>query len=297
MTKFWIIAAAVLIVAGIIIFVSALGSSGWDFSSLSTQNFVTNTYDISVDFENISINTDTADIVFFPAEGDKCKVICLEDEKATHTVKAENGILSIKIDDNRQWQDHIGIFFTTPQITVYLPKNEYSSLSANLVTGDVDVPSGFTFGNIELSATTGDIKCCASSAGDIRITTTTGDVRIEKVHAKNIALSLTTGDTQLTDIACESITSKGTTGDIVLNNVIADTEMSITRGTGDIKLNSCDGGEIFIKTTTGDVEGSLLSDKIFTAKSSVGDIDLPNTASGGKCEINVTTGDIHIRIK
>jgi hypothetical protein len=40
----------------------------------------------------------------------------------------------------------------------------------------------------------------------------------------------------------------------------------------------------------------LLSDKVFVTKATTGDISVPNTTTGGKCEIKVTTGDIKIEI-
>ena len=66
--------------------------------------------------------------------------------------------------------------------------------------------------------------------------------------------------------------------------------------TGDITLDKCDADELFLKATTGDVSGTLLSDKVFVAKATTGDISVPQSTTGGKCEIKVTTGDIKIKI-
>ena len=51
-----------------------------------------------------------------------------------------------------------------------------------------------------------------------------------------------------------------------------------------------------MKTDTGDVTGSLLSDKIFFAESDVGSVDVPKTTTGGVCEIRTDTGKIAITI-
>ena len=53
---------------------------------------------------------------------------------------------------------------------------------------------------------------------------------------------------------------------------------------------------MFVETDTGDVTGSLLSDKVFITKSDTGSIDVPKTVTGGKCEITTDTGDIKIEI-
>ncbi len=47
----------------------------------------------------------------------------------------------------------------------------------------------------------------------------------------------------------------------------------------------------------GDVKGTLLSEKAFFAESDTGDIDVPKTNVGGRCEITTDTGDIQIQIQ
>lgn len=82
-----------------------------------------------------------------------------------------------------------------------------------------------------------------------------------------------------------------------MKNVNAAEKFSIQRTTGDVKFDGCDASEIDVKTNTGDVAGSLLSDKVFIAASDTGHVDVPQTVIGGKCEITTSTGDIRISIQ
>ena len=72
--------------------------------------------------------------------------------------------------------------------------------------------------------------------------------------------------------------------------------MHLERSTGDVKFTLCDAGELFVKTTTGNVIGSLCSEKIFMAKASTGKVEVPKSVTGGICEIETSTGDIRITI-
>ena len=90
--------------------------------------------------------------------------------------------------------------------------------------------------------------------------------------------------------------SSGNTGDIVLDNVITEEKLSLERSTGDVRFESCDAAEIFVKTDTGDVTGTLLTDKVFLAQSNTGELAVPNSVVGGRCEISTNTGDIKIDI-
>ena len=314
--KIWLIIAIALVVVGAGVFTAALAACGWDFSKLSTVQFETNTYSGTDRITGIRVDTDTADIRFAPSEDGQWKVVCHEAEKMNHTVSVKDGILTIKVVDEREWYDHIGIWIGSETVTLYLPEQEYASLVIRESTGDVEVPKAFRFGTIDINVSTGAVRNYASATGVIKITASTGDIHVEDVSAASMELSVTTGhvtgrgltcegklsvgvstgDAQLTDVKCENFTSDGSTGDIVLKDVIATGKMSIDRSTGDVKFDACDAAEILVETRTGNVTGSLRSDKIFIARASTGDVDVPATTSGGKCQITTSTGDIRIRI-
>ena len=314
-TKVWLVIAASLVLIGCVIFVGVMSMFKWDFSKLSTIKYETNIYEISEEIDSISIKADTANIIFAVSEDGKCKVECYEEKKAKHTVSAKDGVLVIEVKNNGHWYDYIGINFDTPKISVYLPKTEYTSLIADGKTGDIILPEGFKFKNVNVSVSTGAVNVFADASEKIKIQTTAGNIRVKDISAGTLDLSVstgkatvsgvtcegdmavrvTTGNAYLTDIACKSVISSGSTGDISLNNVVAAEKFSIKRSTGNIKFDRCDAAEIFAETSTGDVKGSLLTDKVFITKSSVGKIDVPNTTTGGKCEIKTGTGDIEIK--
>ena len=126
--KAWLIIAAALVVLGSFLFVGVMFFAQWDFSKISTTKYEQKSYNISDAFENISIDTDTADIKFLLSENVECKVECFEEEKAKHEVKIENGTLFISEKEEKAWYDYINIGFGTPKITVYLPKADFSSV-------------------------------------------------------------------------------------------------------------------------------------------------------------------------
>lgn len=257
-TKVWLLIAAALVVLGSVLFVGVMFFAQWDFSKLSTTKYELNSYDISEAFENISIDTDTADIIFLLSGNGEYKVECFEEKKAKHEVKIENGTLVINEKEEKAWYDYINIGFGAPKITIFLPKAEFDSIT---------------------------------------VKESTGDISFSKLSIKNIDLTLSTGDIFLSDIKCENLITKGSTGEVELKKVIASNKFNIKRSTGDIELTDCDAAEIFIKTDTGDVEGSLLSHKIFVTETNTGRVSVPKTSTGGKCEITTNTGDIEIIIK
>lgn len=316
-TKICLITAGSLVLAGGIIFVGAMSKMDWNFKKLSTVKLERNTYEISEDFENIEIDTDTANVEFALSDDEKCRVECYEDEKAKHTVTAKNGTLSVKVENKKHWYDYISINFETQKITVFLPKSEYNSVSVKDDAGNIKFSENFNFENVDVSLSTGnvevlsgdyekfkvktaagDILCKNFTAGSADFQLTTGEMNVSDVNCReNLTVEVTTGDGKIHDVSCQNFTATATTGDFSLKNVVATEKLTAITTTGNVKFEKCDGGEIFLKATTGDIKGSLLSEKVFIANSSTGDVEVPSTISGGKCEVKTTTGNIEITIE
>ena len=316
-TKIWLVIATALVVVGCVIFGGVMTMLQWDFTKLSTVKYETNDYEIDENYKNISIVTDTADIVFMPSQNSKSSIVCREQKNVKHSVTVKDDTLVIAVVDTRKWYEYIGINIGTPKITVYLPNAEYEKLFIKESTGNVEIPNNFRFESMDISTSTGDVKNDASASESIKIKTGTGNIRVENISAEALDLSVSTGEitvcdvtcqgdvkihvstgkTKLTDVACKNLTSSGNTGDISLKNVIATEKFSLERSTGDVKFDGCDAAEISVKTDTGDVTGTLLSEKVFLAETDTGRVEVPKTATGGRCEITTDTGDIRIKIQ
>ena len=296
-TLIWLITAISLVLIGCVIWGGVMTMFGWDSTKLSTIKYETTNYEILENYKNISVVTNTANVVFVLSENEKSSVTCHKQKNVKHSVSVKDNTLTIEVVDTRKWYEYIGISFGASKITISIPQNQYGALSVKGKTGDVEIPEGFLFEHIDISESTGHVTSCASASETIKIKTSTGSISIENTSAVHIDLSVSTGKTHIVDTKCKTIVSKGSTGNITLKNVIASEKLSVTRSTGDVKLEHCDAAEIFIETDTGNVAGSLLSDKVFITQTHTGRIDVPKTTTGGKCQIATDTGHIKITIE
>ena len=315
-TKLWLIAATFFVILGAAMFAAIMTKNHWDFMQLNTTEFKTNTHLISESFNNINIESSTANIIFVPSKDSTCQVVCIESANERHLVNVENQTLSISVTNEKKWYDYVGIINTSPQLTIYLPETQYNQLSIVENTGDIKIPKDFYFESMNITTSTGDIDNKASAAKDIKLTVSSGDIIIDSISANTMNFSVSTGEiigdsltceenltitvgsgfTTLTNVTCDSLTTTGNTGNLSLKNVIAADKISIERSTGDVNFDKSDATELFIQTDTGHVKGSLLTDKIFSIDTSTGDIDVPKSLSGGACEVKTSTGDVKITI-
>ena len=296
--KAWLAAAAVLLAAGCLIFFVGWAACGFDFTKFNPQKCETNTYELSDPFDSLRLEVTTAKVQFAAAEGETCKVVCVEPENLQHSVFVEDGVLTILSNDTREWYEHIGFFSETAQITVYLPQGRaYRSLFLKTDTGGAALPAHWAFEQIEITSGTADVDCRASASELLRIAAQTGSIALSPTESMGaVELQTATGEVSAAGVDCRSLSVKSSTGTVFLHDVTVAGSLSVQTNTGDIQLENSDAGQITFKTNTGDVRGTLLSEKIFVASTSTGSIRVPQTAAGGLCEIATKTGNVDIEL-
>ncbi len=305
-----------LIFLGGIISVGVLAANYWNISDIITPKYEKKTHDVIGDFNNINIETETADVVFEISTDNTCKVVCSENEKINYTINVNDDTLSILENDNRKWYEHFGFFFEDKEVKVYLPKTNYESLIIGNTTGDIIIPPSLKLKDLTISNTTGDVEVYSKVEDNLKINLTTGRIYVENIVSKTIKLNsttgnvslknieatteaiieTTTGEIKLEDMKSGKLTMTASTGDIKLNHVLVDRNLNIKTTTGNITLSSSDAESLNLKATTGEIYCTLLSDKIISASSNTGKINVPHSLTGGICEIKTTTGNITVRI-
>lgn len=292
-----LILAVVLLVAGLAFVLVGMFVMDFSLPSLSptSPNFSTHIIDQPV--TQIVIEDTDTDIQILPSEHGNFRLQFREAEKVPHQFSVENGILVIRQQDNRQWYDHIGIFWEETEVLLYLPQETYTSLQVSTNTGDVHVSSACAFGSAQISTSTGDVEFYAGVSQSLDVRTSTGDIQLGGVHCQSITLQNNTGDMELANLATDQqLQIETSTGDVELTGITAQA-MTIQSSTGDVECSGCDAQTVNIQTSTGDIEGSFRSEMQFSVTSNTGHVSVPMSVGDGICKVTSDTGDIHIRIQ
>lgn len=313
-----IIISVAAVILGCIIGTCGLAAIDFDFTKLNTVNYSTNIYTFEEDFNNINIYASSANISFKLSNDNKCNVEIIDDEKISYNTNVQNNTLNIEYNDDENFHFfYFGINFSSPKITVSLPKRDYEKLNIKSSSGSINIPDNFIFSNADIISTSGDITYFADTSYDLIAKSTSGDVSIENIHSQNINASSTSGDINifssnisdhleanstsgdvfLSDISSFSISAECISGDVMLKNVMTADDINAETTSGDIDIINSDANNLYLSSTSGDISGSLISDKIFITDTNSGDIVVPsfidNNKSLGVCKINTTSGDIY----
>ena len=312
----WIVAAS-LIVAGIVLCVLGMALStktlhfGEAIKLFGKREVVTNEHVISEPISGIDVAINTLDLTILPSTDGVTRVVCREELREPCNVSVENGMLKIDIEPLK-WYQNIHLFSWGERgVTVYLAENELDTLTVNNSTSDIFVSSELSFGSatvknstgkvefgasvrdaLKITLSTGDALVFSKSLGSAEIKGTTGDVSMCGVIAQTLTVRVSTGEVDLSNVSCQSLSVKSSTGEQEYEDVRVAEAMALEASTGDISIENCTVGSAKITTDTGDVKGRFASEMIFFAKTNTGKVRVPQSTTGGACEITTNTGKI-----
>lgn len=271
------------------------------YSSLSIDE---DTGNISVpndfSFKNVDIDLSTGNTELCASVSNSVSI-----NGSTGDVRVNNigcGSLSVEVStgdvylENVECRGDINIGVSTGDIE--LKNVSFANLRTEGDTGDIYAKALNSSGNLSIKRSTGKVTIeDATVIGDITTETDTGNTTLTSIDCKgDVRITVTTGKSVLSDTSCRNLITVGNSGRIEMTDVIASGKFDIERSTGNVIFTRCDALEITVLTDTGDVRGSLLSEKIFFYETDTGDVDLPETLGGGKCKITTDTGDIKITV-
>ena len=258
---------------------------------------VTKFYNIEDSYSDIKIEGKNIDVNIDLSNDNENKIIYTGNKKVYVESKVIDGVLVVYQKDDRKFYDTL-FNFNDFEINLYLSQTLINSLNIKGGTGDVEINKGFTFNNVDINNSTGDIEFKSNITNNLSIKNSTGDIDIENIDiGGNVSIQTDTGDIELRSVNCNNLDIKIDTGDTELINVLVVTDFNLIGDTGEVIFEGFDASNIYVTVDTGDVKGTILSSKIFVARSKTGRINVPETLTGGVCKILTDTGDIKISYK
>lgn len=266
-------------------------------------------------FNSFNFEIETGNLTFIKTNEATPKVVVEENEDEYYEVSVSDNTLVIK-SVVKKWYERVTFFnIGKRKITVYLPQTEFDSFNLKGSTGDINMPSDFTFNSFTAEISTGDLNFSSKVTGLLKVITSTGDQYIKNTNLGSLDLSSSTGKKVIENIVTSSIKIGGSTGNLNISNTTASTltyvgstskvvlkdtifsgDVKIKTSTGDVKLDKVDAANFDITTDTGDIRGTILSSKFFDVDSDTGKENVPKTKADGNFIARSDTGDIVISI-
>lgn len=291
--KFFVILGAILLVAGVAVFVGGMTAGGWDFSILNTVRYTQKSYDaegavtsVHIEYSNAAISveySETAETVHidYPVRLNE-----RGEETAQIEITEKDGALTVV--EHVDWQDSlfqwdIDLDFgddSARTVRVVLPAGQNIALDLYTQNGSVSLNAdGEALPSLDLHSNNGSISVSGaltvaesaafsttngsvnvsgvSAAGDLTLRTSNGSVRAENISADSLEARSSNGSLRLADIAAaDSLTAKTAHGSVELFGNVTAKMLTVSTSAGDIAMHDgmIDAQEIAMTTELGSIE-------------------------------------------
>ena len=318
-TSIALIVAVVCLVAGIAIIGVFAGlnknlSYGEMFQQTVVEEYEIATEEFPADFDRISIIESEAEVELIRSDVGNPRIEYSVVEDRDYIVTVEDGILDIRVDDRRSSFVSFRITYKEMTLKVYLPEDEYESLTIDSNSGSVIVPADFTFGESRIEASSGSVSFDADVDGTATIKNSSGSVKVSGIQAGKLTVNNTSGSIKITDsnaVEAEIINTSGgvtvaggkygavnvncTSGSIELSRLTADSIIG-EGSSGSVRLEECTvSGEAAVKSSSGSIKLVSCTAGSISAGSSSGSITLDGTVASGKAYLTATSGSVHFK--
>lgn len=180
---------------------------------------------------------------------------------------------------------------------IYVGDNSVGSLSVKGTSGSIEVMSVIATGDVEVTGSSGGISVAEVECTNLSVENTSGATRLYKIAATDdVSVNGASSSLNLESVECKNLTGSNTSGKIYCTNVVASGDMKLENSSGGISLSACDAANLKLEATSGSIRGTLLTEKIFQANATSGSVKVPETTSGGVCEVTTTSGSIQMSI-
>lgn len=237
------IAGAVLVVIGFIIFIVFCGLNGWNFN----PDYEMKTYECEEEINSLKIDLYAGSIKTVYTDDDKITVEYPENEKFTTRCSYENGVLNIG-NGRKHWFDIIW-FGKIPLTTVKIPKDTKIDLDVHLNAGSAEI-SGADYENIKLYLNAGGLEIGDSSCKNFTCEINAGGVETGNLVCEKFYVKLNAGGFESDSLNCPDIEAKMNAGSVSMEIIGIQSEYNIyvdknagscnvsnSSGTTDKKLN------------------------------------------------------------
>ena len=100
----------------------------------------------------------------------------------------------------------------------------------------------------------------------------------------------------MSNVKGKEIFANTISGGVMLTDTVSSQKLKANSTSGEIDLKRCDAKNIVLDTVSGEISGTLLSNKQFITETTSGTVNVPQSVSNEECRITTVSGDIYIEI-
>jgi hypothetical protein len=237
----------VLLILGLGLVIAISATSNTHIFGMEDENFTLyeETYDAD-DLSAIDFDFDNRHVYIYQSEDEDIHLNYYVHEKDDYTKNVSENELTLSI--SRKWYYNlfsIGIFTNRDnyEVHLYIPSTStLDTLDIHSSNGKFNLDINYTFANVNLSTSNGDIDVSNISADTLKLTSSNGDINLDNL------------------IINDWISADTSNGKILMNDIVSD-QIDADTSNGKIDAKDITSPDITLETSNGKIYISIIGDK------------------------------------
>lgn len=261
------------------------------------SSYVAKLLDMEKTFSSLHVQAASdMDITLKQSEDGQCHVEYYDSDDVTHFVYIQDDTLTISCLDERIFETDFG-FGEDPVITVSLPDLQYDDFTIISQSGNITVNAPLYFSKLDIEVDDGNVFVSGAGGDRVSIVTGSGDVTVATMKAKRLSIKGDSGDFFLMNVETDNMDIASGDGLLEGYNLSSWASQTFKTDKGDIAIEGCQGGTMWLSSRKGNIDISLLSPKRIMVDSDNGEISVEKSAPGvyESCMARTASGNIIIK--
>lgn len=298
--------AAILVLLGVVLVVTALAMTDFDLQNLSVSGFEERSYETSARLTEIEIDIKNVPVRVEPSRDSSIHLAYYESDRVSYTInELDNGKLRVTSTDKTKWYDHyfniVNVDFFYNVFTVTIPESYEGEIRIKTSNGSINIED-LRLKDLKLTSSNGSITAEKLAVdGEINLNTSNSKIRVSDVSAGgDIICETSNSPVSIKRAAAENISVKTSSGSIDINGVAASRELNLKTSNGKISFERVNVGSALVcKTSNSSVEGVIdgkITDYTISAETSNASSTLPSHMRGGDKILDIKTSNGSISV-
>lgn len=259
MKKLVISISTIIIILGIILFVTGMSLLNWNFLNLDTENLEYNTVRTSENITKINITTNF-NLRIIDNNSSDFAIRYFESEQIIAEFRTTGNVLAIEVTRaSWSWRANFGrvngLRTSRQEIIVSVPNHFDGTINVESTSGRVIVEE-LTFNTLNINVRSGRVSLTGLAINNLEVVVRSGNISLDQIGSDKIALQTNSGRVMINEVSSLNTVIEVSSGNIEIDQVNTNT-LDVATRSGRINLNDITANVITLETRSGVVSGNI----------------------------------------
>lgn len=239
MNRIWktVITGGIIAVVGVVVFLCALGASGWDFDSVT--EWQEGTFTAANEITKLNVQANAGKVIIKRGDTDTVSIkYQYNDVYKTEIIENENGTLSIEAGKKEWYRINFTFWYkAAPTTEIEIGQNCNPNIDLTLNAGTVNFCDGDWGDRVDVTINAGTVSFGKIATDKLKVQINAGAMSANKIECQQVSCELNAGAFNATEIVCDKFVCDISAGGVEVKKLASrNIRVDVSAGSANLKI-------------------------------------------------------------